>query len=142
MTSADVEPEAVAEAAQETGQPSLAAIEPLAEATTIRAYFEPLFAGTGGIDSWLGEGTPQEVFDRLVRLSQEPLSRSQLGQLLILSHEAGLSEGFFSYYWLSAPQHTYDVTIHGAPGEAFDPAWIDGTEILSLAHLRWGLHRF
>lgn len=108
----------------------------------IRQHFEPLFAGTGGIDSWLGSSTPPQVFDRLNNIDQSPLSRSQLAQLMILSHEAGPSEGFFNYYWLRVPQHTYDVTRHGLGEEGFDSTWVENVVIVSLAHLRWGLYRF
>lgn len=113
------------------------------QGSAIQEYLEPLFAGTGGIDSWLGEKTPPVVFDRLGRLSQEPLSRSQLCQLLILSHEAGPSEGFFNYYFLRAPSaHTYDVTRHGVSENGVDRDWFDQDHIVSLEHLKWGLYRF
>lgn len=103
----------------------------------ILKQFELFFGGTGGIDSWLGPDTPQDVFDRLATISKVPLSRVQLTQLLVLSHEAGPSDGFFQYYWLSVPEHTYDVKA--IPG--YQPSWTDSTSILSLEHLRWGLYR-
>jgi hypothetical protein len=92
---------------------------------------------TGGIDSWLTSRAPEAVFRRLARLEEEPLSRAQLNELLVLSHEAGLSEGFFDYYWLTKPEHTHDVgSIDG-----FDvPAGVEA--IQSVDHLRWGLYRF
>src|SRR2546430_828927 len=96
----EVEPEA---------EPALAGQKTPSDRASIRAYFEPMFAGTGGIDSWMGPDAPDAVFDRLARIEAEPLSCSQLGQLLILSHEAAPSDGFFSYYWGTAPAHTYDV---------------------------------
>jgi hypothetical protein len=101
-------------------------------------FFSPLFAGTGGIDSWLRKGTPQTVVDRLHRLDEEALTRAQLNQLLVLSHEAGLSPGFFDYYWRNVPLHTYSV--QEIPG--YDPAYAEASAITSLAHLRWGLMRF
>jgi hypothetical protein len=105
----------------------------------IRAQFLPLFAGTGGIDSWLTDSTPDDVFDRLARLGSEPLTRVQLNQLLVLSHEAGASDGFFSYYWSEAPAgHPYDVTAY----EYFEDGWKGLPTIASLNHLRWGLTRF
>jgi hypothetical protein len=104
----------------------------------IRGHFADLFAGGGGIDSWLGPDTPDLVFDRLDKIEAQPLTRSELNQLLVLSHEAGLSRGFFYYYWLSSPTHTYDVTQVAA----FDPEWLQNTAIMSLDHLAWGLHRF
>ena len=100
--------------------------------------FSPLFAGSGGIDSWLGENVPQAVVGRLGRLGTEPLSREQLNQLLVLSHEAEMSRGFFTYYWLMAPAHPYDVTAL----EDFDPVYQEQTAIVSVDHLRWGLVRF
>ena len=69
-----------------------------------------LFSGnTGGIDSWLNSNTSDEVLDRLGKINEVPLSKAQLNQLLLLSHEAGVSDGFFNYYWLSDPAHPYDV---------------------------------
>jgi hypothetical protein len=102
------------------------------------AEFKPLFAGTGGIDSWLHDDTPQTVVDRLRRVSQEPLTREQLNQLLVLSHEAGLSPGFFEFYWLSIPTHSYDITNIAD----FDVDYGERRAITSLEQLRWGLRRF
>jgi hypothetical protein len=110
----------------------------------LRAFFSPLFAGTGGIDSWLvgpesGKSIPRRVATRLAEIDSSPLSRSQLNQLLVLSEEAGLSEGFFRYYWKShPPDHTYDVTR--VPG--FSNEFLNTTAIRSLHHLKWGLYRF
>lgn len=115
-----------------------------AELDALVTQLEPLFAGTGGIDSWIGNDTPPEVVDRLTSIRGEPLSRAQLSQLLIMSHEAGPSEGFFKYYWLSIPLHTYDVATHGTNGYDISlvTTWTQGSRIVSLDHLRWGLYRF
>lgn len=104
----------------------------------LHTAFAPLFAGTGGIDSWLTDRAPAEVVARLLDVEHAPLSRSQLNQLLVLSQEAGLSEGFFDYYWLSQPRHTYDV--YQVPG--YDTSFRDTVAIRSLQHLKWGLYRF
>lgn len=106
----------------------------------IRSRLWPLFAGMGGIDDWITrDTTPDSVFERLEAIASEHLSRAQLNQLLILSHEAGMSQGFFSYYWLGRPdRHLYDVTA--LPG--YDPAWVSVDKIVSLWHLKWGLTRF
>jgi hypothetical protein len=110
-----------------------------ADPAELRSAFAPLFADTGGIDSWLGPSMPEDVFRRLAAIEREALSRSQLNQLLVLSREAGLSEGFFRYYWLTAPDtHTYDV--RAVPGYEF--AFLSGDAIRSLRHLKWGLYRF
>jgi hypothetical protein len=78
------------------------------------------------------------VFERLDNIEAEPLTRSELNQLLVLSHEAGMSRGFYRYYWLSAPQHTYDV----AQVSVFRQKWVQGPAIVSLDHLAWGMYRF
>jgi hypothetical protein len=105
--------------------------------TLIKA-FEPLFAGTGGIDSWIHADTPPAVLHRLLIIEQEPLTLSQLNQLLTLAHEAGVGDGFFTYYWLDIPDHPYDVQAVGGYSET----WKGATDLVSLAHLYWGLYRF
>jgi hypothetical protein len=104
----------------------------------LRQFFDPLFAGTGGLDSWLSDDTPDEVFGRLFEVERNSLTRAQLNQLLVLSSEAGVSEGFFRYYWRVPSAHPYDVrTIPG-----FSNRWVNATTIVSLDHLKWGLYRF
>ena len=63
----------------------------------------------------------------------------QLNQLLVMGHEAPVSDGFFRYYWLQAPpDHPHNV--REVPG--FSQEWLDAREmIISLAHLKWGLYR-
>lgn len=94
---------------------------------------------TGGIGSWLTEQTHADVFDRLGRLDDSPLSAVQLNQLLVLGHEAPVGDGFFRYYWLQAAEdHPYSV--RDLP--SFSPSWLEpNTMIVSLEHLRWGLYR-
>ena len=98
-----------------------------------------LFTGrTGGIDGWLNYDTPDITFERLTRIRSEPLTAPQFNQLLTLSHAPPLFAGFFHYYWLSKPQHTYDLeTIPG-----FRPDWEDSLGIFDLDQLYWGLYRF
>lgn len=103
---------------------------------------EPLqiFRGSGGgIESWLNAGTPAEVISRLNKVRDEPLSFEHLNQLLILSHEAGFSQGFYEHYWLSTPSdvHPYNVRSLANFSETFLPAKI----IVSPEHLAWGLER-
>lgn len=101
--------------------------------------FAGFMSDSGGIDSWLMQKAPHAVIERLEVLDAQPLTRSQLNQLLVLSHEAGLSDGFFEYYWLSAPEgHPYDVRSV----EGFDDRLIDTSALTSLEQLRWGLYRF
>ena len=94
---------------------------------------------TGGIGSWLTERTHADIFKRLGKLDEEPLSAVQLNQLLVLGHEAPVGDGFFRYYWLQGPeQHPYNV--REVPG--FSKDWLQSEEMItSLAHLKWGLYR-
>ena len=102
------------------------------------AKMKPLFGNTGGFDSWFSQEMPDEAVDRLSSLEQERLSLAQFNQLLLLSHEAGMAPAFYRYYWLSKPNHTYDVA--SVPG--FSEAWTRENGIASLDHLKWGLYRF
>jgi hypothetical protein len=92
----------------------------------------------GGIGSWLTESTCDTVFARLATIDSDPLSAVQLNQLLVLAHEAPVSDGFFRYFWLDIPAlHPYDV--NDLPG--FRVTWQGAGSIRSLDHLAWGLHR-
>lgn len=92
----------------------------------------------GGIGSWLTEATRNDVFERLGTLDSQPLPAVQLNQLLVLAHEAPVSDGFFQYYWLDVPNlHPYSV--RELPG--FRSAFREQRAIQSLDHLAWGLHR-
>jgi hypothetical protein len=136
---------------QGTAEPSVSALQPSPAKSPsstaparderhekLQEQFAGIFAGTGGIDSWISETTPETVVERLLAIDREPLPRQQLNQLLVLSHEAGLSAGFFDYYWLSAPEHTYDVRAV----EDFEAGFPEQAALVSLKHLRWGLRRF
>lgn len=93
---------------------------------------------TGGLGTWITEDTDAEVFERLGKVDEEPISKVQLNQLLAFGHEAPVTEGFFRYYWLNIPRfHPYDVT--NIPD--FEPGWENAQAIMSLRHLRWGLYR-
>jgi hypothetical protein len=92
-----------------------------------------------GFDEWLEKKTSADLFACLTDLSNRPLGRAQANQILHLSHEPGVSEGFFRYYFLSIPlKHPYDVTK--VPG--FENKFIGGSLVTSIHHLKWGLYRF
>jgi hypothetical protein len=105
----------------------------------ILADFSLFAVPTGGIGTWLAPETHSDVFERLGRLDEEPLSAVQFNQLLVLGHEAPIGDGFFHYYWLQAPpNHPY--IVREVPG--FADTWLRSEGmILSLAHLKWGLYR-
>ena len=100
--------------------------------------FQLLQGGTGGLDSWLQPETRDEVFDALADLETHPLSRARLNQLLTLANEAPVSQPLFTYYWLKAPEHPYDV----CRVPCFDERWPGSKNIQSIDQLYWGLYRF
>jgi len=74
-------------------------------------------------------------------LEQGSLSWAQLNQIMHRCSEAGMSEGFFSYYFLKLPEdHPYPVDQVFGSG-AFRPPK-GATEIQSLQQLKWGIRRF
>ena len=82
--------------------------------------------------------TPDEVFDALVDLETHQLTRARFNQLLTLAHEAPISQPLFAYYWLKAPEHTYDV----CKVPSYDERWLGSENIQSIDQLYWGLYRF
>lgn len=100
--------------------------------------FKLFSLGTGGIGSWLTEDTDDLVFERLNEISKTPLKKVQLNQLLVLGHEAPISDAFFKYYWLESPEnHPYPT--NKLPG--YSDNWKEKEAIVSLEHLKWGLYR-
>lgn len=100
------------------------------------ALFE---TGNLGIESWLSN-CPQIVRTRLEALGKgEAIGLGELNQLLTLSSEAGMSRGFLEYYFLTIPEHPWD--IRAVP--KFDKGWFTTppSTILNLDHLYWGLYR-
>ncbi len=106
---------------------------------TILRKFQLFSLGGEGIGGWLTEHTNQRIFDRLDRILDEPLTRSQFNQLLGFGHQAPVSDDFFHYYWLECPpNHPYPV--QRLPG--FKKEWMKaGEAITSLEHLKWGMYR-
>lgn len=80
----------------------------------------------------------QRIFERLKNIEQDPLHLTNFNQLLHLVHEAGVSEGFFQYYFLTLPNaHPYPLKKL-----ADDIPQLNSKGISSLKQLEWGLRRF
>lgn len=110
-------------------------------ADEVRARFRDLtFDDNRSLGSWLSDRGNPLVADRIARVHDEPLSKVQLNQLLVMSEEASISDGFFRYYWLEKPLHPYDVTSIPPFARALDAALEKGA-IVSLDHLEWGIRR-
>ena len=110
--------------------------------TDLLSAFELFRGNGGGIEAWFTDRIPDTVVDVLRNCDQAPISREVLNQLLILSHEAGMSPGFFDFYFLYDP--------HAEGGSWYDPKklpefeerFLTATQLISLKHLKWGLRRF
>jgi hypothetical protein len=103
-------------------------------ADLLRTYFPGAFK-EGALFSGNPDG--EMIVRRLSELEKLPLDITHFNQLLHLVHEAGVTSGFFKYYFLTAPQtHPYPV----AKIKAFVPAdHID--RIGSLDQIDWGMCR-
>src|SRR5579884_3594133 len=79
------------------------------------------------------------ILGRLCESPQNPLNRTQANLLLHLCHEAGFSDGFFRYYFLTEPaRHPYPVArVTNGPMPSLDHA-----AIWTVEQLDWGLRRF
>jgi len=74
-------------------------------------------------------------------IDQGGLSWARLNQVMHLCSEAGMSEGFYSYYFLTVPQqHPYPVEKVFPDAHYNLPEGIE--QIRSLQQLRWGIKRF
>jgi hypothetical protein len=95
------------------------------------------FGDGGGIGAFFSKKTDRDVLLRLAEPSA--LSLQEVNQLLVLAHEGSVTEGFYRYYWLEAPSHTYDVTEL----EGYNSGWFQRSPqtIRSLEHFRWGIYR-
>ena len=102
--------------------------------------FKIFATGNQGIENFISEKTDKKIIDRLLKLKEEnePLSNVQLNQLLVLSQEPAVSDGFFDYYWYSCPdKHPYNVTKL-----PFYASSYEGLDLIkSIEHLKWGLMR-
>ena len=109
------------------------------EKDDILSQFSLFSLGGDGIGGWLTADTDDRVFTRLAQIQENPLSNAQLNQLLVFGHQAPVSQGFFSYYWLKSPSnHPYSMDRL----KGFDRKWLTGAEeITSLSHLKWGMLR-
>jgi hypothetical protein len=91
-----------------------------------------------GIGALFDDKADTFIISRLKEVSRTGISHAQLNQLLVLSHEAPMSLGFFKYYWLHFPtKHTYEIPKI----EPFKVEWASRSDIESLDHLYWGFYR-
>ncbi|MFH1958355.1 MAG: hypothetical protein ABIJ15_07770 [bacterium] len=75
-------------------------------------------------------------------LNNRDLSWSRLNQMFQLASQTMMSEGFYKYYFLDAPNsHPYPVKKVFSEKADFEPPTETST-ITSMKQLQWGFHRF
>lgn len=100
--------------------------------------FDKFSLNIGGIGGWITNETDDLIFERLAQIDDSHLSMVQFNQLLVLGHEAPMSEGCFKYFWNSiSDSHPYLVD----KPKDFSDKWLTDPAISSLKHLEWGLNR-
>lgn len=101
-----------------------------------------LFRGNGGgIESWFSDDIPDSVIAPLTKCEQHHVSLEVLNQLLILSHEAGMTYSFFKFYFLTDPHEQGLSWYDPKKLSEFDESFLQASAITSLRHLKWGLMR-
>lgn len=88
--------------------------------------------------SFIQELDGQRIIERILKMEDDPICVTHANQLLHLNHEAGVTEGFFKYYFLDKPfKHPYsiDKVLDELPK-------IDTRGMSSLRQLELGLKRF
>jgi hypothetical protein len=113
----------------------------MSEKSKLITEFELFRGNGGGIEAWFSDQLPDRVVEVLVECEKHPISSEVLSQLLILSHEAGVSKGFFKYYFSHDPHADGDSWYDPKKLPEFDERFISAPEIVSLSHLKWGLRR-
>src|SRR4051812_42195684 len=105
---------------------------------TVRDALYPFFPRSFQDEApFLKEKEGEMVVKIIEGIEQAPLSLTQANQLLHLCHEAGMSEGFFRYYFLTLPDR------HPFPADQVCGAVPDLGQggVPPLEHMAWGLRR-
>lgn len=90
-----------------------------------------------GFDSDTFDQNKNQILKILSSISDKPLNVTVFNQLLHLNHEAGVSRGFFKYYFLDdTVKHCYSVDKVLNPHPS-----IDSTKVSNIKQLDWGLRR-
>jgi hypothetical protein len=109
--------------------------------TKILAEFDLFRGNGGGIEDWFSENLPERVADVLANCEAKPISCEELNQILILSHEAGVSRGFFRHYFCEGTSAISPCPYDPTKLPGFEERFLGSERILSLGHLKWGLYR-
>jgi hypothetical protein len=113
----------------------------MSKKSDLLSEFELYRGNGGGIESWFGDAIDDAVVDALSNCERQPISFEILNQLLILSHEGGITYGFFQFYFLSDPHKDGLYPYDPKKLPEFDEAFLHAKTIINLRHLKWGLKR-
>lgn len=94
-------------------------------------------ATSGGIEQLLWGKSADFVCGRLAVISDQPLSKVQLNQLLGFKEERAVSDDFFKFYWLDEPALPYKLSC--VPG--YSKSYKGQQDIRSVDHFFYGLYR-
>lgn len=105
---------------------------------TILSTLQPFLNVAGPKRGFPENPDGQRILGRLSEMNRDPVHVTALNQLLHLVHEAGVTPGFFKYYFQVEPsKHPYPVD---KVMDRLPP--LDEKGISSLRQLEWGLRRF
>jgi hypothetical protein len=113
----------------------------VSEKERIISEFELFRGNGGGIEGWFSDNIPEAVVDVLSKCDTQHITLEVFNQLLILSHEGGVSPGFFDFYFLSDPHAKGMCWYNPRRLPEFNETFLKSTAITSLRHLKWGLTR-
>ena len=110
-------------------------INPKAAVETLNFFFPGTVNEKSG---FLKSDDGKFILQRILKIPTEPIHVTHCNQLLHLLHEAGITEGFFRYYFLTLPSsHPYPVNRVMDKTPSLNPQGIS-----SLEQLEHGLRRF
>jgi hypothetical protein len=113
----------------------------MSKKSALLSKFELFRGNGGGIETWISESIPDAVVETLSDCERQNIPFEILNQLLILSHEAGMTYSFFEFYFLTDPHAAGRYWYDPKKFPEFDSKFLESTAIVSLDHLQWGLHR-
>jgi hypothetical protein len=113
----------------------------MSDRAKIISEFELFRGNGGGIEAWFTDRIPDTVVDVLLNCEKRPISSEVLSQLLILSHEGGVSRGFFEFYFSYDPHPDGHSWYDPKKLPEFEERFIGANELLNINHLKWGLRR-
>ena len=113
----------------------------MSDRAKIISEFELFRGNGGGIEAWFTDRIPDTVVDVLLNCEKRPISSEVLSQLLILSHEGGVSRGFSEFYFSYDPHPDGHSWYDPKKLPEFEERFIGANELLNINHLKWGLRR-